>query len=331
MFSFVADGLTVATTVLFPIFASYKALHTSDPALLAPWLMYFVTLALFHTIENTFDFILTWVPFYAWFRFFVHLYLILPGSQGATFLYQEYIDPFLYHHEREIDNFITDTHDKLRSSGLQYLEMGIEWVKVNVLGFAPRQAPPPPTAGQSYAQAFMSRFNMPAARGNNDLYSLVTQALSGAGALYAGNKDAQASELSRSSTLIPESIRSDDDRLSYVAAQRERLASLLQAFDRESDDLRRQRDNGSRYEGGGLSKSRSEAEFDRIERDEIGSDRPPYPITPPAFDRRQSGGWMPWNWQRGQPPIHRPVDEDPLAYGKEYSQGRSTGYDLGDR
>ncbi|KAF2872075.1 TB2/DP1, HVA22 family-domain-containing protein [Massariosphaeria phaeospora] len=334
MFGFIADGLTVATTVLFPVFASYKALHTSDPALLAPWLMYFITLSLLHLVENTFDFILGWVPFWSWMRFCIHLYLILPGSQGANLIYQEYLEPFLYHHEREIDDLITDVHDRAKSAGLSYLEQGIEWVKVNVMGFRPRQPAPPPSQGQTYAQNLMSRFNMPAARGNNDLYSLVNQALSGASALYgAGNRDAQAAELSRSSTLVPDNIRNNDDRISYVASQRERLETLLQAFDREQDNLRQKRDGGSRYyeSGGGLSKSRSEAEFDTIERDEIGSEqRPPYPMTPPALDRRASSGWMPWNWQRGAPP----PNDDPLAYGRDSTrptQGRSTGFDLGDR
>ncbi|KAF2006834.1 hypothetical protein P154DRAFT_517307 [Amniculicola lignicola CBS 123094] len=331
MFGFIADGLTVAVTVLFPVFASYKALHSHDPALLSPWLMYFVTLALLQTVENTFDFILSWVPFWSWIRFFIHLYLMLPGSQGATFLYQEYLDPFLYHHEREIDDFITDAHDRAKQAGLQYVDIAVEWAKVNVLGMAPRQPSPPPTRGQSYAQNFMSRFNMPAARGDADLYNLVTQALSGASALYTGNQAAQASEMSRSSTLVPESIRGEDERASYVATQRERLTTLLQAFDREQDNLRNRRDPSRGYsDGSGLSKSRSEAEFDRIERDEIGNERPPYPVTPPALDRRASqGGWMPWNWRQGQPP----VQEDPLAYGKDHaaSQGRSSGFDLGDR
>ncbi|KAF1959744.1 hypothetical protein CC80DRAFT_489842 [Byssothecium circinans] len=334
MFGFIADGLTVTTTVLFPIFASYKALHTSDPALLAPWLMYFITLSLLHLVENAFDFILSWVPFWSWMRFFIHLYLILPGSQGATLLYQEYLEPFLYHHEREIDDLITETHDRAKSVGLAYLQQGIEWVKVNVLGFAPQQQAPPPVQGQSYAQSFMSRFNMPAARGSDNLYSLVNQALSGASALYASNQGAQASEVSRSANIIPDNIRNNDDRLHYVSSQRERLETLLQAFDREADNVRTQRESGSRYyEGGGLSKSKSEAEFDRIERDEIGQDRPPYPITPPAFDRRASGGWMPWNWQQREapPPAASPPRDDPLAYGKDSSRARSSGFDLGDR
>ena len=334
-------ALSVAITVLLPVFASYKALHTSDPAQLAPWLMYFVTLILLQTVENTFDFILSWVPFWSVFRFGIHLYLILPGSQGATFLYQKYIEPFLYHHEREIDQFITDTHAQVKKSGLAWVQQAIEWAKVNVLGFAPQQQPPSPPPGQSYAQNFMSRFNMPAARGSDNLYGLVNQALSGASALYTGNRDAQAAELSRNANIIPESIRNNDDRLNYVSSQRERLMTLLQAFDREADNVRAAREGGSRYhEGsGGLSKSRSEAEFDKIDRMEVddatpGSERPPYPLTPPALGRRTSSGWNPWNWQRGGPPPP-PREEDPLAYGRDAGarrdQARSTGFDIGDR
>ncbi|KAH8732357.1 TB2/DP1, HVA22 family-domain-containing protein [Phaeosphaeriaceae sp. PMI808] len=336
MFGFVADALTVATTVLFPIFASYKALHTSDPALLAPWLIYFVVLSAFTAVENTFDFILSWVPFYAWIRFFAHLYLILPGSQGATFLYQEYIDPFLYHHEREIDDFISQTHDQARSAGLKYVEMAIEWAKVNLLGMAPKAPQPERPAGQTYAQNLMSRFQMPAARGPNDLYGLVNQALSGASAMYAGNKDSQATDLSHATrNLVPDNIRNNDDRLNYVNSQRQRLESLLQAFDREQDNIRTQQSGGSRYyqdnsrtnSSGNLSRNKSEAEFDRIERDEIGSERPPYPLTPPPLGRRTSSGWMPWNWQRQQ------AAEDPLAYGKDAGEprARASGFDLGDR
>jgi receptor expression-enhancing protein 1/2/3/4 len=297
-------------------------------------------------VENTFDFILSWVPFYSWIRFFAHLYLILPGSQGANFLYQEYMEPFLYHHEREIDEFITQSHDRAKSAGMAYVEMGVEWVKVNVLGFAPGKPQAPRPEGQTYAQNLMSRFQMPSARGSNDLYGLVNQALSGASALYgagsAGTRDAQASDLSRGAgNLVPDSIRNNNDRLDYVASQRQRLETLLQAFDREQENIRTQQTGGSRYHednrstgslSGSLSRNRSEAEFDRIERDELssGSDRPPYPLTPPPLGRRTSSGWMPWNWQRQEQPR-----DDPMAYGREPSdirnRSRASGFDLGDR
>jgi hypothetical protein len=311
--------------------------------------MYFVTLSLITAVESTFDFILSWIPFYAWIRFFVHLYLILPGSQGASFLYCEYIEPFLYHHEREIDDFITDAHDRARSAGLNYFQQGIEWIKVHVLGFAPQKPAAAAAPGQTYAQSFMSRFAMPGARGGgggtDNLSNLVSQALSGASALYAGTAaagEAGASSSSRGGAgLVPDSIRNTDDRLNYVASQRERLTNLLQAFDREQDNLRVQRESGSRYHdsgSAGLRKNRSEDQFDRIERDEIGTAPPPYPVTPPAFDRRTSSGWMPWNWRAGQgaspspqPQPRRASPDEGLAYGRDNSRARSSGYDLGDR
>jgi len=256
------------------------------------------------------------------------------------------MEPFLYHHEREIDEFITQSHDRAKSAGMAYVEMGIEWVKVNVLGFAPGKPQSPRPEGQTYAQNLMSRFQMPSARGSNDLYGLVNQALSGASALYgagsAGTRDAQASDLSRGAgNLVPDSIRNNNDRLDYVASQRQRLETLLQAFDREQENIRTQQTGGSRYHevnrstgslSGSLSRNRSEAEFDRIERDELssGSDQPPYPLTPPALGRRTSSGWMPWNWQRQEMPR-----DDPLAYGREPSdvrnRSRASGFDLGDR
>ena len=171
----------------------------------------------------------------------------------------------------------------------------------------------------------MSRFNMPSARGNADLVGLVSQALSGASALYTGNRDAQAEGMRSSGTLIPDSIRDNDERISYLASQRQRLDVLMQAFDREEDKLK-QRDTGRRPSEGGLSKSRSEAEFDRIDADELDQEKPPYPVTPPPLDRRGSSGWMPWNWQRAARPV-----EDPLAYGDAPSHGRSSGYDRGGR
>ena len=45
---------------LFPIFASYKALKTSDPAQLTPWLMYWVVFSISLLVESWFYFILAW-------------------------------------------------------------------------------------------------------------------------------------------------------------------------------------------------------------------------------------------------------------------------------
>ncbi|OCL11463.1 hypothetical protein AOQ84DRAFT_361486 [Glonium stellatum] len=315
MFGIIADAINITATVLFPVFASYKALQTSDPALLSPWLMYFVTLSLLHLVESTFDFILSWIPFYAWLRLFLHLYLIMPGSQGATLIYREHIDPFLAQHEGEIDAFITNAHDRGKAAGLSYLKQAIEWTKVNILGMPPHPPSPPPSRNVSYAQSLFSRFNMPSARGDTDFYGLVTQALSGATGAY-GSREAQVENLSASGTLIPPGIEGNEERLSYLATQRQRLMVLLQAFDREQVNLM---DERGESRGEGLAKSRSEAEFDRIEREEVEKERGMGSRT----HSQQSPGWMPWNWSGKS----KPVEPEDLAYGDTH--GRSSGFDLG--
>lgn len=47
-------------TILFPVFASYKALRSSDPSQLAPWLMYWVVLSVILLVESWTVFIIGW-------------------------------------------------------------------------------------------------------------------------------------------------------------------------------------------------------------------------------------------------------------------------------
>jgi hypothetical protein len=47
-------------TILFPIFASWKALRSSNPSQLAPWLIYWVVLSVILLAESWTVFILGW-------------------------------------------------------------------------------------------------------------------------------------------------------------------------------------------------------------------------------------------------------------------------------
>lgn len=50
-------------TILFPIFASYKALRSADPSQLAPWLMYWVVLSVVLLVESWTVFVIGWYVF----------------------------------------------------------------------------------------------------------------------------------------------------------------------------------------------------------------------------------------------------------------------------
>lgn len=239
MFGFIADILTSVSSILFPIYASYKAIRTGDPADLAPWLMYWTTLSLFLVVESQFYFILYWVPFYSWFRLGVHLYLVMPGKQGSVYIYQAYVHPWLESHERQIDDLIHQVHAKGKAAGFDAIQAAYEYIRVNFLGQAPHQPPAPPAQGQSYAASLLGRFNMPSARsnvapvGSTDIFSMLGKMVQQSTYPTSTSRDAQANDLMQTGGIIPPSL-SGDERTNFINTQRDHLQTLLTAFDREA-------------------------------------------------------------------------------------------------
>lgn len=322
MFGFIADILTSVTSVLLPVFFSYKALRTSDPAVLTPWLMYWTTLSLFLIVENQLYFILSWVPFYSWIRFGVHLYLVLPGQQGSVFIYKEHIHPFLEEHERQIDHMIADAHAKAKAAGMDAVKRAIEYVRVQVLGGVPKRPSPPPSRNVSYTTHLFNRFAMPAARdglaaaGTTDIFNLIGKALQQSTYPDATTPGVQARDLAASGTLIPPNL-AGAERTDFVNTQRERLQTLLSAFDAEAysgstttgaqptSSMPRQPSSRKSYlapQEPYMTRSRSESEFEDLAYETMpnpedylpGNDRDQTP--PRAPPTKDGPGWSNWIW-----------------------------------
>ncbi|EWG39598.1 hypothetical protein FVEG_02365 [Fusarium verticillioides 7600] len=339
MFDLFPMLLSSVACYLFPIFASYKALKTHDPTQLTPWLMYWVVLSCCLLAESWVWFIVSWIPLYGYFRLLFLLYLILPQTQGARRLYEEYVHPYLEKNETQIDDFIASAHERLTAAGISYLKLAIEQFKVKVLGLPPSEPEsPPPEPAQGYTQSLLSRFNVPAARwaGNTssgtDFYSLLSSAVAaatnaGAGGQSTGTRTV-GGEPTNSGALIPPHLRESGARMDFISAQRDRLNVLISALDREAQDLRTeaqraQTSTGSRRDpmayGGydnneedeptqrppsglsgwsGISKSRSETDFERIDA-ETSSDEDHRQVrrrNQGAGTRNASGSWVPWGW-----------------------------------
>lgn len=224
-------------------------------------------------------------PFYSWIRLFALSWLVLPQTQGAKLLYQDYVDPFLEHHERSIDAFIGDMHEQAKAAGLQYIYKAFDFVRENLLGLAPRDTappPPPPSGAGAYAQNLFARFSIPSAAlgsqssSGTDIYSLLSSAVTSVTAT-GKSRDAQAEELSSSGRLLPRNIASSSDaeKAKYISSQREVLQTLLSAFDREQKNLGEPSDGnddlayGSSYAG--LRKNRSDNSFQNIEHEDLGA------------------------------------------------------------
>lgn len=170
----------------------------------------------------------------------------------------------------------------------------IEWIKVNVLGMAPRAPTPPPSRSGSYAQQLLSRFNLPSARDGlaapaGDFYNLLASALQMA-TTSTTSREAAVEDLSASGTIIPQDIRSYDEKMTYLSEQGERVRVLLQAIERERFMLAGQDETAGRAVD--LAKSKSETDFEKLSTAVPSSENAGKPASPDVG----GGGWMPWIW-----------------------------------
>ena len=273
------------------------------------------------------------IPFYGYIRLFFLLYLILPQTQGARVLYEEKVHPFLSRHESNIDDFIASSHDRLKTAGITYLRQAIEYLKTNIFNMPPTEPEPSPAASaapQSYTQSLLARFSVPTARWagagavntGNEFYSLLASAVSAA--TSAGGFGTSGRSMTDSGTLIPPHVQSPAEKMSFIAAQKERLNIVLGALDREAQEIQRSDGAGhARAIPGGfgsgsthamdedeptqrppsglsmfsaLSKSKSETDFEKVEAESGAED------DVNLRRRHASGGggsWVPWGWGTG--------------------------------
>lgn len=328
--------------------------------------MYWVVLACFLVVESWTEWFLVWyfslgpllrihllthtpltrVPFYAYLRLFFHLYLVLPQTQGARILYQTHLQPWLHENEQAIEDFIASAHDRLKEAGITYLKRAIELIRTKVLGLPPS---PPPAAsegqtaashGQSYTQSLLARFSLPGARwggsggATTDFYNLLASAV---GAATGGGSSTTAGEPGPvrgpggSAGLVPDSIQGASAKMSFIAAQRERLAVLMSALDKEASQLQQTAaaDGDSAGTVGGLdaasaplTKSRSEADFEKLDA-ESGAEEDSHELrkrTPGVGG--QAAGWVSWAWGGGGKASAVGVGDDDSDSGD--GEGKST-------
>ncbi|KIW95728.1 uncharacterized protein Z519_04313 [Cladophialophora bantiana CBS 173.52] len=261
MFGVIADLIASVTTILLPAYLSYKALRTNDPAQTHPWLIYFTILSLTLLFESWTLFIIGWIPFYSWLRLIFLLYLVLPQTQGAKIFYLDYLEPYIVHHERQIDQFIGETHDKLQQMGLGYLNIAIEWARERILG---QKSPQQPAGRQqaagvggyaSYASDLLSRFAMPGARTNTPtqpgttsagVYSMVSNFAAGLASTSTSPQGTYRSAATEAASIsIPPNLfqfenipgQSTAEKSSFITAQRDRLLGLVRMLDSEQQNL----------------------------------------------------------------------------------------------
>lgn len=90
------------------------------------------------------------IPFYYLFKTLFLLYLALPQTQGASYLYQTQLEPVLREHEPQIDAALA----QLRARVFTFLQARVRMLWDNVVSSAtgPQSAPPPESVSGSSVQ-----------------------------------------------------------------------------------------------------------------------------------------------------------------------------------
>lgn len=80
-------------TLVYPLYASVKAIETKSPVDDQQWLTYWVLYSLITLFELTCATVIEWFPFWPYAKFIFNCWLVLPYFSGASYVYQHYVRP----------------------------------------------------------------------------------------------------------------------------------------------------------------------------------------------------------------------------------------------
>ncbi|KAJ7057157.1 TB2/DP1, HVA22 family-domain-containing protein [Mycena amicta] len=147
---------------LYPGYASYKTLsqRPASEEEIERWLMYWTVLGCIVGVEYVAEWAVCWIPLYYPLKTLFLLYLALPQTRGATFIYNVHLRPLFATHEADIDSALA----QLRVFVYNFLQTQLRalWAHVSAAaGQSPDTTPPtqaapeadPATAGLSLSGA----------------------------------------------------------------------------------------------------------------------------------------------------------------------------------
>uniref|UniRef100_A0A5B7C867 HVA22-like protein n=1 Tax=Davidia involucrata TaxID=16924 RepID=A0A5B7C867_DAVIN len=81
-------------TLVYPLYASVKAIETKSRADDQQWLTYWVLYSLITLFELTFAKLIEWFPIWPYAKLIATCWLVLPQFNGAAYVYEHFVRPF---------------------------------------------------------------------------------------------------------------------------------------------------------------------------------------------------------------------------------------------
>ncbi|CAH6825610.1 Reep4 [Phodopus roborovskii] len=140
--------------MLYPAYASYKAVKSKNIREYVRWMMYWIVFAIFMAAETFTDVFISWFgtrigrlwvgqpyllipgshtplplpcrfPFYYEIKMAFVLWLLSPYTKGASLLYRKFVHPSLSRHEKEIDACIVQAKERSYETMLSFGKRGL--------------------------------------------------------------------------------------------------------------------------------------------------------------------------------------------------------------
>ncbi|XP_069733744.1 receptor expression-enhancing protein 4 isoform X2 [Phaenicophaeus curvirostris] len=111
--------------MLYPAYASYKAVKSKNIREYVRWMMYWIIFALFMATETFTDLLISWLPFYYEIKTAFVIWLLSPYTRGASLLYRKFVHPTLSRREKEIDSYIIRARERSYETMIRFGKRGL--------------------------------------------------------------------------------------------------------------------------------------------------------------------------------------------------------------
>jgi len=129
MLGYGADILCTLAGFVYPTYASFKAIESTDTTDDTQWLTYWVVFSFFEILETFGDIFLGWIPFYFAIKFFFLLWCYAPYTKGASWIYSTFIRKYMKENEQIIDDTLADASSAVKDIGGELVTDGITMIK----------------------------------------------------------------------------------------------------------------------------------------------------------------------------------------------------------
>ncbi|XP_074277355.1 HVA22-like protein a [Silene latifolia] len=91
-------------SLVYPLYASIKAIETKSPIDDQQWLTYWVLYSLITLFELTFAKVIEWIPIWSYAKLIATCWLVIPYFSGAAYVYEHFVRPTFVNAQKQSVN-----------------------------------------------------------------------------------------------------------------------------------------------------------------------------------------------------------------------------------